>query len=101
VSFICRFPASLLPVSSTGTNGTWLLLTAMAETATSGLALCLPPRRLPLQHPMAETREAQAETEEPGSEGPQAVFPLREHTGDEKNSAAADRVSSRTRSRDY
>ena len=95
MSFICRFPASLLPVSSTGTNGTRL-----AEAATSGLALCLP-RRLPLQHPMAETREAQAETEEPGSEGPQAVFPLREHTGDEKNSAAADRVSSRTRSRDY
>jgi len=50
---------------------------------------------------MAETREAQAETEEPGSEGRQAVFPPREHTGDEKNSAAADRVSSRTRSRDY
>lgn len=80
-------------------HGTCLLVTPMADTATSGVALSSP--LLPLHHPMAETGETQAETEEPGSEGPQAFFPLWKHCRDEENSEGTGRACPRTGSKEY
>lgn len=60
------------------------LTTAMATAATSVLPLHSS-LLLPVHHPMAKAGEAQAQAEEPRSEGPQAFFPLRKHTGDEEN----------------
>uniref|UniRef100_A0A0A8ZZ22 Uncharacterized protein n=1 Tax=Arundo donax TaxID=35708 RepID=A0A0A8ZZ22_ARUDO len=80
-------------------HGTKFLITPIMDSAISGLAL-RPSLLLPVHHPMAETRETQAETEESGSEGPQAFFPLWEHTGDAENQAGTDKVRPRTRSRD-
>ena len=88
-----------LSLQSTNINGTSLLTAPMADTPTSGLPLCSP--LLPVHHPMAETREAQGETEEPGSEGAQAFFPLWKHSGDEENPEGTGHICPRTASRDH
>jgi hypothetical protein len=96
---ISEHSARLLSPQSTHKYGTSLPTAPMADTATSGLPLCSP--LLPVRHPMAETREAQGETEEPGSEGAQAFFPLWKHSRDEENPEGAGHVCPRTASRDY